>query len=229
MENNREHVRETLVVLDRDHPRFKEANLRLSYDPVEQLATPTVSAPIAESHPAAERSNVVLQARLEKLRLECEEKTQNLDKAVSESKGLPTELDMAQSRCKEMRSENESLRRECGEKTQKLNKAISESKALALELVIAQRRCTSENEALRRECNEKTQRLNKAISESKALASELTIAREKGAVAARDHKVYAVWQPTAGGNLRCSRFNGFSWERPTEIPDSYTHKSPAVC
>lgn len=51
VQEDRKGVRETLQVLDEDHPRFKNADYTLTYNPVQPSPRPVQSDPIAEGSP----------------------------------------------------------------------------------------------------------------------------------------------------------------------------------
>jgi hypothetical protein len=64
MEESRQNVKETLVVLDRDHPRFKEVDFTLTYNPV-QFPSAAPSVPL--SSPRAVELNRRLLEELEEM------------------------------------------------------------------------------------------------------------------------------------------------------------------
>lgn len=154
MEEQRRHVRETLVVLDRDHPRFDEANVTLSWNPVKpQVVSTKICTPV-ENGMGADISPETfikrLQSENEALRRECNEKAQMLDEAISESnesrEKLTLELTMMKERHAKAKSEKEELHRKDREISDNLNKAISEarvcSERLSQELTVARERYT---------------------------------------------------------------------------------------
>jgi hypothetical protein len=88
MEESRQNVKETLVVLDRDHPRFKEVDFTLTYNPV-QLPSAAPSVPL--SSPRAVELNRRLLDELEEMAwtprvIRCETRTRTRPTCHSLSK-----------------------------------------------------------------------------------------------------------------------------------------------
>jgi hypothetical protein len=96
MQDDRNNVRETLVILDHDHPRFKEANLTLSYNPLQPHAMSTTISPhigdVFAEYTSSETSNKLLQSEIEVLRRECNEKLEISIKQFQNRKHWPGSL-----------------------------------------------------------------------------------------------------------------------------------------